>query len=81
MRSIDTKCRNDFWVYFEDICSFIVQSRTRDKSVFQAREQNINYEEGTFHVWDVDSWKKVPKDMKVEYSKLEDKSPVCALVF
>jgi len=42
----------------------------------KAREQNINYEEGTFHVWDVDSWKKVPKDMKVEYSKLEDKSPL-----
>ena len=36
----------------------------------------MNYEEGTFHVWDVDSWKKVPKDMKVEYSKLEEKSPV-----
>jgi len=42
----------------------------------KAREQNMNYEEGTFHVWDVDSWKKVPKDMKVEYSKLEEKSPL-----
>jgi CCR4-NOT transcription complex subunit 2 len=42
----------------------------------KARVENHNYEEGTFHVWDVESWKKVAKDMKVEYAKLEDKSPV-----
>lgn len=40
------------------------------------REQNHHYEEGTFHVWDVESWKKVAKDMRVEYSKLEDVSPL-----
>ena len=33
--------------------------------------KSANYEEGTFMVWDVESWKKVPRDMKVDYAKLE----------
>ena len=49
--------------------------------LFQARVENHNYEEGTFHVWDVDSWKKDAKDMKVEYAKLEDKSPVSPTLY
>lgn len=48
-------------------------SRTRN---IEARVKNSNYEEGTFMVWDVESWKKVPRDMKVEYAKLAPDYPV-----
>jgi len=53
------------WKFHKDEKIWI--SRTRN---IEARVKNNTYEEGTFMVWDVESWKKVPRDMKVEYSKL-----------
>lgn len=42
---------------------------TRPRNI-DARVKNQTYEEGTFMVWDTENWKKVARDLKVEYSKL-----------
>jgi CCR4-NOT transcription complex subunit 2 len=40
------------------------------------QEQRQTYERGTYHVFDPSRWTKVPKEMTLEYSKLEDKPPL-----
>jgi hypothetical protein len=39
------------------------------------QEQQQTYERGTYHVFDPSRWTKVPKEMTLEYSKLEERPP------
>ena len=39
-------------------------------------EKTATYERGTYYFFDVNVWKKVPKEFHLDYDKLEDKSTI-----
>lgn len=36
-------------------------------------EQTVSYERGTYNTFDPNHWRKVPKEMHLDYSKLEER--------
>ena len=36
-------------------------------------EKTTSYERGTYYFFDVNSWRKVPKEFHLDYDKLEDR--------